>query len=203
MLMRHRSLEPDVHPDAFVAATAVLVGDVRVAAGARVLHGAVLSAEDGAISIGEDTVVMEHALIRGRAGYHSAVGSAVMVGPHAHINGSIVGDEAFIATGAALFPGSRIGAGAEVRINAVVQVNTVVGEGVVVPIGWIAVGDPAQLFSPDRHDEIWAVQRELGFGRTVYGVGNDVSMRDLMHGQSVFYGNHRDDTIVGPPAGDH
>ena len=200
MLMRHRGIEPDVHPGAFVAATAVLVGDVRVAAGARILHGAVLSAEDGEVSIGEDTVVMENALVRGRAGYPSKIGSAVMVGPHTHINGSIVGDEAFIATGAALFPGSRIGRGAEVRINAVVQVNTLVGRGVVVPIGWVAVGDPAQLFSPDRHDEIWAVQRELGFGQTVYGVGNDVPMRDLMHGQSIFYGHHRDDTIVGPAA---
>ncbi|MGF0313737.1 gamma carbonic anhydrase family protein [Rhodococcus sp. IEGM1428] len=201
MLIQHRGLGPDVHPDAFVAATAVLVGDVRVAAGARVLHGAVLSAEDGAVTIGEDTVVMENALIRGRASHPAAIGSAVMVGPHTHINGSVVGDEAFIATGAALFPGSRIGAGAEVRIHGIVQVNTVVGDGVVVPIGWVAVGDPAQLFSPDRHDEIWAIQRELGFGQTVYGVGNDVSMRDLMNGQSEFYGHHRDDTIVEPIGG--
>lgn len=102
MLMRHRGIEPAVHPEAYIAATAVLVGDVRVAAGARVLHGAVLSAEDGHVSIGEDTVVMENALVRGRAGYPAVVGSAVMVGPHAHINGSIVGDEAFIATGASL-----------------------------------------------------------------------------------------------------
>lgn len=203
MLMRHRGIEPAVHPEAYIAATAVLVGDVRVAAGARVLHGAVLSAEDGHVSIGEDTVVMENALVRGRAGYPAVVGSAVMVGPHAHINGSIVGDEVFIATGASLFPGSRIGNGAEVRINAVVQVNTAVGQGVVVPIGWVAVGDPAQVFSPERHDEIWAIQRELGFGQTVYGVSNDVSMRDLMRRQSEFYGHHRDDTITGPPAGEH
>jgi carbonic anhydrase/acetyltransferase-like protein (isoleucine patch superfamily) len=200
MLMRHRGIAPDVHPDAYVAATAVLVGDVRIAAGARVLHGAVLSAEDGQVTIGEDSVVMENALIRGRAAHPAVVGSAVMVGPHAHINGSVVDDEAFIATGTSLFPGSRIGAGAEVRINAVVQVNTLVGEGVVVPIGWVAVGDPAQLFSPDRHDEIWAIQRELGFGQTVYGVGNDVSMRDLMRGQSKFYGHHQNDTIVEPRA---
>jgi len=203
MLMRHRGLDPDVHPDAFVAATAVLIGDVRVAAGARILHGAVLSAEDGGVSIGEDTVVMENALIRGRAGHPSAIGSAVMIGPHVHVNGSVVGDEVFIATGAALFPGSRIDDGAEVRINAVVQVNTVVSKGMVVPIGWVAVGNPVQLFSPDRHDEIWAIQRELGFVQTVYGVGNDVSMRDLMHSQSDFYGHHRNDTIVGPVAGEN
>ena len=193
MLIRHRDLEPSVDPDAYVASSAVLVGDVRVAAGARVLHGAVLSGEDGFVSVGEDTVIMENALVRGRAAHPAVVGSAVMVGPHAHINGSTVEDEAFIATGASLFPGSLIGAGAEVRINGVVQVNTTIGPGTVVPIGWVAVGDPAQILPAERHDDIWAIQRELDFGGTVYGVGNDVSMRDLMRSQSQFYGHHRDD----------
>ena len=196
MLIRHRNLQPTVDPSAYVAASAVLVGDVRVAAGARILHGAVLTAEDGRVTIGEDTVIMEHALVRGRAGHPAEIGAAVLVGPHAHVNGSSVADEAFIATGASLFPGSRIGAGAEVRINGVVQVNTVLPEGAVVPIGWVAVGDPVSILPPERHDEIWAIQRELDFRGTVYGVGRDVSMRELMRRQSAYYGEHRDDTIV-------
>jgi carbonic anhydrase/acetyltransferase-like protein (isoleucine patch superfamily) len=196
MLIRHRDAEPSVDPLAYVAPSAVLVGDVRIAAGARVLHGAVLTAEDGAVSIGEDTVIMENALVRGRAGHPAMIGTAVMVGPHAHINGSSVGDESFIATGASLFPGSRIGVGAEVRINAVVQINTVIAPGAVVPIGWVAVGDPAQIFPAERHDEIWAVQRELDFGGTVYGEGNNVSMRERMRGQSAYYGQHEGDTIL-------
>ncbi|MBF4629603.1 gamma carbonic anhydrase family protein [Clavibacter michiganensis subsp. phaseoli] len=193
MLIRHRDEEPSVDPDAYVAPSAVLVGDVRVSAGARVLHGAVLSGEDGFVSIGEDTVIMENAVVRGRAAHPAVVGTAVMVGPHAHINGSTVEDEAFIATGASLFPGSVIGAGAEVRINGVVQVNTTIGPGMIVPIGWVAVGSPAHILPAERHDEIWAIQRDLDFGGTVYGVGKDVSMRDLMRGQSRFYGHHRED----------
>lgn len=193
MLIRHRDVEPSVDPDAYVAPSAVFVGDVRVSAGARVLHGAVLSGEDGFVSIGEDTVIMENAVVRGRAAHPAVVGTAVMVGPHAHINGSTVEDEAFIATGASLFPGSLIGAGAEVRINGVVQVNTTIGPAMVVPIGWIAVGTPAHILPAERHDEIWAIQRDLDFGGTVYGLGKDVSMRDLMRSQSRFYGHHRDD----------
>lgn len=196
MLIRHRELVPAVDPQAYVSPSATLVGDVRVAAGARVLHGAVLTAEDGAVSIGEDSVVMENALVRGRGAHPALIGAAVMVGPHAHINGSTVADEAFIATGASLFPGSRIGAGAEIRINAVVQVNTVIEARAVVPIGWVAVGDPALILPAERHDEIWAVQRELDFVGTVYGVGRDVSMRDLMRLQSAFYGEHRNDTVI-------
>ena len=115
MLTRHRDREPVIHPTASVASSAVIVGAVRLGPGARVLHGAVLSAEDGEIVVGEDTIVMENALIRARAGHPVSIGAAVMIGPHAHVNGSTVEDEAFIATGASLFPGSRIGAGAEVR----------------------------------------------------------------------------------------
>ena len=55
MLVRHRNREPSIDPLAYVAPSAVIVGDVRIAAGARVLHGAVLTAEDGEVVIGEDT----------------------------------------------------------------------------------------------------------------------------------------------------
>jgi len=198
MLIRHRDREPSIHATAYVAPSAVLVGDVRVEAGARILHAAVLSAEDGAVIIGEDTVVMEHALIRGRSGHPAVIGAAVMIGPHTHVNGSIVEDEAFIATGASLFPGSRVGVGAEVRINGVVQVNTVLEPGAVVPIGWVAVGSPASILPPERHDDIWAIQRELDFGRTVYGVGPEVPMRELMRRQSEYYGAHADDRVIDP-----
>jgi carbonic anhydrase/acetyltransferase-like protein (isoleucine patch superfamily) len=196
VLIRHRDGEPSIDATAYVAPSAVIVGDVRIERGVRVLHGAVITAEDGDVSIGANTVVMEHALIRGRSGHPSHIGAAVMIGPHTHVNGSTVGDEAFIATGASLFPGSRIGMGAEVRINGVVQVNTVLPPGSVVPIGWVAVGDPASILSPERHDEIWAIQRELDFGGTVYGVGPEVSMRDLMRRQSEYYGAHADDRTI-------
>lgn len=196
MLMRHRGSEPSIDATAYVAPSAVIVGKVRIEAGARILHGAVITAEDGEVTIGEDTIVMEHALIRGRSGHPAHIGNAVMIGPHAHVNGSTVGDEAFIATGASLFPGSRVGSGAEVRINGVVQVNTVVEPGAVVPIGWVAVGDPASILSPERHEEIWAIQRELDFSGTVYGVGSDVPMRTLMRQQSEYYGAHSENQSI-------
>ena len=196
MLMRHRDRVPSIHATAYIAPSAVIVGDVRIEAGARILHGAVVTAEDGVVTIGENTVVMQHALIRGRSAHPAHIGSSVMIGPHAHVNGSIVADESFIATGASLFPGSRIGHGSEVRINGVVQVNSTLEPGVVVPIGWVAVGSPASILPPERHEEIWAIQKELHFGETVYGVGPDVSMAELMRRQSEYYGAHGSDEPV-------
>ncbi|WP_128377782.1 gamma carbonic anhydrase family protein [Streptomyces cavernae] len=196
MLIEHRGRRPVVPGSAYVAPSATLCGAVVLGEGARVLHGAVLTAEDGEVRVGADTVVMENALVRGRSGHTAVIGDAVMIGPHAHVNGATVGDEAFIATGASLFPGAVVGAGAEVRINGVLQVNSRLAPGAVVPIGWIAVGDPAQLFSPDRHDDIWAVQRELDFPGTVYGVPRGTSMREIMARQSAFYGSHRHDLVL-------
>ena len=171
MLIEHQGRRPRVAESAYVAPNAVVAGDVVVGEDCRVLFGAVLTAEgDGSIELGERCIVMENALVRGRPGHRTLLGDHVIVGPHAHLNGVEVAEDAFIATGASLFPGATVGARAEVRINGVVHVNSSLPEDGLVPIGWVAVGDPAEVLSPDRHDEIWAIQERLDFPGTVFGV---------------------------------
>jgi carbonic anhydrase/acetyltransferase-like protein (isoleucine patch superfamily) len=196
MLIHHRGAQPAVDPSAYVAPNAVLCGDVRVGADARILFGAVLTAEDGRVDVGERTVVMEHALVRGRGRTPAVLGDDVLIGPHAHVNGAAVEDGAFLATGTSVFPGAVVGANSEVRINAVVHVNSKLAPETTVPIGWIAAGAPARLFSPDRHEELWAVQEPLDFPGTVYGLSRDASARERMARQSAWFGAHRDDRIV-------
>jgi len=199
MRVEHRGRSPRIDPAATVAPGAIVSGDVVIEAGARILHGAVLTAEDGEVRVGRESVVLEHAVIRGRAGHPAVIGEHVMVGPHSHVNGASVGDRAFIATGASLFPGAVVGEGAEVRVNGVVQVNSTLEPGAVVPIGWVAVGSPARILSPDRHEEIWAVQRGLDFPGTVYGVDRGAGMDELMRRQSAFYSAHDDDRMIDEP----
>ena len=196
MLIEHRGKRPVVPESAYVAPSAVLCGAVVLGERARVLHGAVLTAEDGEVRVGADAVVMENALIRGRAGHPALVGDAVLIGPHAHVNGARIEDEVFVATGASLFPGSVAESGTELRVNSVLQVNSRLAQGTVLPIGWIAAGDPAELFSPERHDALWEVQRELDFPGTVYGVPRGTPMRELMKRQADFYGSHRLDRVI-------
>jgi carbonic anhydrase/acetyltransferase-like protein (isoleucine patch superfamily) len=114
------------------------------------------------------------------------------------VNGATVENEVFIATGAALFPGSVAGTGAELRINSVLHVNSRLEPGTTLPIGWIAAGDPAQLFSPDRHEELWQTQRELDFPGTVYGVPRGTPLREIMARQSEFFGAHLEDRLIDP-----
>jgi carbonic anhydrase/acetyltransferase-like protein (isoleucine patch superfamily) len=196
MLLEHRGNRPVVPESAYVAPTAVLCGAVVLGERARVLHGAVLTAEDGEVRTGADVVVMENALVRGRAKHPAVLGDAVLVGPHAHINGAAIEDEVFVATGVSVFPGAVAGTRSELRINSVLHVNSRLAPDTVLPIGWIAVGDPAELFSPDRHEELWEVQQAMDFPGTVYGTPRGTPMRTLMARQTEFYGAHRDDRRI-------
>jgi len=177
----------EIDPTASVAPSAVLTGDVTLGPGARVLAGAVLDGARGPVVLGRDTVVMEHAVLRGRAGHPVTVGDAVLIGPHTNITGARVEDEVFVATGACVFAGAVVGARSELRIHAVLQVNSTLPPDSVVPIGWIAAGAPAQLFPPDRHDELWAVQQGLDFPGTMYGVPRGTPMREIMRRVSEAY----------------
>ena len=186
MQLEHLGARPRIHPTAVVAPTAVISGDVTIGADCQVLHGAVITSEGGAITLGENVIVMENALIRATATNPVHIGDHVLVGPMASVSGALIEDEVFLATGTRVFNGARIGARSEVRINAVVHLRTTLAPETTVPIGWVAVGEPAQLLSPDRHEEIWAAQRELDFPGYVFGLDRDTP--DLMVQLTERYG---------------
>jgi carbonic anhydrase/acetyltransferase-like protein (isoleucine patch superfamily) len=112
------------------------------------------------------------------------------------VNGSDVGSGSFLATGCSLFPGSRLGRDVEVPVNGVVHVNSVLDNGTMVPIGWVAVGNPARVLAPWDHEEIWRIQEALDFPGTVYGLPRGASARERMERQAEWFGAHGDDRIV-------
>jgi carbonic anhydrase/acetyltransferase-like protein (isoleucine patch superfamily) len=170
MLIKHDSATPQIDSTAWIAPNAVICGNVTVGPGCRIMYGAQVIAESGSISLGRECIVMENAVLRSSARHPLSIGNNCLIGPNAHVVGCTVEDEVFIATGAAVFHSAVLGMGSEVRINGVVHLKTHVAAGETVPIGWVAVGDPAQLFPPSEHDRIWEVQKPLDFPRTVYGL---------------------------------
>lgn len=201
MILEHDGKAPKIHQTARVAPNAIVCGDVTIGANSSIGFGAVLTAESGPIQIGENCVVMDTAVLRGVRRSPLTLGDNVLVGPRAHLTGCAVEENCFIATGASIFNGARIGANSEVRINGVVHLRTVLGPGTTVPIGWVAVGDPADLFPPDRHDDIWAVQKELGFSKHVFGVDRQTAGESMMPTVMPRYakalGRHKNDTETG------
>jgi carbonic anhydrase/acetyltransferase-like protein (isoleucine patch superfamily) len=176
----------------------VISGDVTIGPDCQLLHGAVITAEGGRITLGESVIVMENAVIRSSAADSVTIGDHCLIGPLSSISGATIGDEVFLATGVRVFNGARIDRGSEVRINAVVHLRTHLPAGSTVPIAWVAVGDPAQVLSPDRHDQIWAIQQELDFPGYVFGL--DRATPDLMAQLTERYAaklaRHRDDRVV-------
>ena len=201
MLIRHAAKQPTVDPAAWIAPDATLCGDVQIAAGSRVMHGARIIAEAGGrIEIGRDCVVLENAVVRATARHNCFIGDFSLIGPHAHVVGARLAGRAFIATGASVFHGAHLADNVEVRINGVVHIATTIEAGATVPIGWIAVGAPARLFPPERHDEIWAIQRPLNFPRWVYDVDRDDDdvMARIARAMSRSLASHAADEIVVP-----
>lgn len=200
MILKHDGKAPSIHPTARIASNATICGDVTIGENCSIGFGAVLTAESGPIAIGRNCVVMDTAVLRGIQANPLTLGDNVLVGPRAHLTGCTVGENCFIATGTSIFNGARIGTNSEVRINAVVHLRTVLEPGTMVPIGWIAVGDPAQVLPPDRHDEIWEIQRGLDFPKHVFGIDRPAPGQSMMPTVMPRYAaklaRHRDDMPV-------
>lgn len=170
MIISYKDHIPSIDPAAWIAPDATVCGNVTIGAGSRILHGArIFALGGGAIEIGRCCIVMENAVIRATRRHSCAVGDHCLFGPHSHVVGARIEDEVFIATGASIFHGAIIGRGSEIRINGTVHLRTRLEAGTTVPIGWVAVGDPARILSADRHEEIWALQKPLDFPDYVYG----------------------------------
>jgi carbonic anhydrase/acetyltransferase-like protein (isoleucine patch superfamily) len=200
MQIEHQNKHPCVHGSVYVAPNATICGDVTIGENCRILFGAVLVAEGGPVVIGSHCIIMENAVIRGTSRYPTHLGNHVLVGPRAYLSGCTVKDNAFLATGATIFSGARIGTRAEVRINGLVHLKTILPADSTVPIGWVAVGDPAEILPPDKHDRIWAIQEPLDFPRTVFGLervpAGETIMPELTRRYARFLGRHRNDRIL-------
>jgi carbonic anhydrase/acetyltransferase-like protein (isoleucine patch superfamily) len=130
---------PKVHPDAYIAPTAVLIGDVEVGAGASVWFGAVLRGDEAAILIGDGANVQDNAVIHCAQDLPTVIEHDASVGHSAQLEGCVVETGAVVGMGATMLQRSRLGAGSMLAAGAVL------GEGKSVPPGHMAAGVPATV----------------------------------------------------------
>ncbi len=129
---------PVVHPGAFVAPTATLIGDVTVEDGASIWYGVVIRADICTVVVRAGTNVQDNSVL------HAAPGETLTVGPDATIgHGCVVhcadvGEKALIGNNSTLLDGARVGAGT------LVAAGSVVTPGVEIPAGMVAAGVPCQ-----------------------------------------------------------
>ena len=75
--------EPEIHNSAYIAPTAVIIGDVTIGEGSNVWFGAVLRGDWGTIKIGNNTSIQENVTIHIEAGSSVIIGNDCIIGHHA------------------------------------------------------------------------------------------------------------------------
>ncbi len=130
---------PRVHPDAYIAPTAVLIGEVEVGAGASVWFGAVLRGDEALIRVGDGANVQDNAVIHCARDLPTIIEHDASVGHSAQLEGCIVETGAVVGMGATMLQRSRLGAGSMLAAGAVL------GEGQEIPAGHMAAGVPASV----------------------------------------------------------
>jgi carbonic anhydrase/acetyltransferase-like protein (isoleucine patch superfamily) len=133
---------PKLHPDAYIAPTAVLIGDVEVASGASVWFGAVLRADEAQIKIGEGANIQDNVVIHCAEGLPTLIERNATIGHAAQLEGCVVEEGALVGMGATMLQRSRLGAGSMLAAGAVLP------EGKEIPPGHLAAGVPATVKKP-------------------------------------------------------
>jgi carbonic anhydrase/acetyltransferase-like protein (isoleucine patch superfamily) len=131
--------EPKVSPQAWIAPTATLVGDVLVEADASIWYGAVLRADFGPIVVRRGANVQDGSVLHGGSDPVTEIGEGATVGHLCVVHGAVVHEEALIGNGATVLDGAVVGR------HALVAAGCTVPPGMVIPEGMLAVGVPARV----------------------------------------------------------
>jgi carbonic anhydrase/acetyltransferase-like protein (isoleucine patch superfamily) len=131
-------IAPTIGEDVFLAPTAVLVGDVRVGDRANIWFGTVLRGDVSHIEIGPGCSIQDTAVIHCASDLPTVIGTDVVVGHGAMLEGCVVEERALIGMGAIVLQRARVGA------SAMVAAGAVVGEGGAVGARMLAAGVPAR-----------------------------------------------------------
>ena len=148
-----RGLFRPVAGGAFVAANAIVTGDVTLGEDVGVWFGCVVRGDDAPLTVGRRTNVQDLTMIHADTGVPNVIGEEVTIGHRCVLHGARVEDRCLIGMGAILLGGSVIGAESLIAAGAVVK------EGFVVPPRSLVAGVPGRILRELRDDEVEAIRR--------------------------------------------
>lgn len=127
-------LKPTIHPTAFVAPNAVLIGDVVLDEGASVWFNCLLRGDSGRIHIGAGTNVQDGVVMHERV----EIGKNCVIAHMAFVHRAVVGNDVLVGDGALVFDDTEVGDGC------VVAAGAVISPGTKVPPNTLMLGVPAK-----------------------------------------------------------
>jgi carbonic anhydrase/acetyltransferase-like protein (isoleucine patch superfamily) len=139
---------PTLHPSAWVADTAQVIGNVHMAAGSSVWFGAVLRGDNEPITLGARSNVQDSSVLHTDPGFPLTLGEDVTVGHQVMLHGCTVGDGSLIGIQAVVLNGAKIGK------NCLVGAGAIVTEGKEFPDNSLILGAPAKWVKDISADQI-------------------------------------------------
>jgi len=131
---------PSIHPTAFIAEQAVIVGDVTIGRRSSIWFHTVARGDVHSIKIGDYTNVQDNSMLHVTTGrYPLEVGQYVTIGHGAIVHGCVIEDKVLVGIGAIVLDGARI------QGESIVGAGALVPPGFHVPSGKLAVGVPARV----------------------------------------------------------
>ncbi len=140
-ILPYAGIRPRIHPTAFVAPTAVVIGNVTVGEEASIWFGAVIRGDEPEfeIRVGARTSIQDNVVLHVSRQGPTLIGADVTVGHAAVLESCVVGDGALIGMNAVVLQRAVVGEAALVAAGAVV------GAGVEIPARTLAAGAPARV----------------------------------------------------------
>jgi len=123
----------------FIADSAEVIGNVRLAPNTSIWFGSVLRGDNELIDIGENSNVQDNCTFHTDPGFPMTVGKNCTIGHNVVLHGCTIEDGALIGMGAIVMNGARIGKGC------VIGAGTVIPEGKTFADNSLVVGAPARV----------------------------------------------------------
>lgn len=149
IILPFKGITPTIHPDAFIAPGAVIIGDVEIGKDSNIWFGCVLRGDVQSIRVGERTNIQDATVVHvTRVTGPTHIGSGITIGHQALIHACTLEDDCFVGMGATLMDGAIVQSGGMLAAGALLT------PGKTVPKGELWAGNPAKHFRAMKQDEI-------------------------------------------------
>lgn len=153
MITSFRGITPKIHPTAYIAKTAEIIGNVEIGEGAGIWPGTVIRGDLGKVTIGRNTQIEDNCTVH--ADVPMTIGDDVLIGHNVVVHCARIGDDVLVGNHATLLDYAEIGEGSVIGANALINMS------MKVPERSFAYGVPAKITGQVPEDRADIIKRAL------------------------------------------
>ena len=142
---------PEIHPEAWVASNATIIGKVKLEKNSSIWFNAVLRGDIELITIGENSNIQDGSVLHTDPGYPLTLGKGVTIGHLVMLHGCHVSDNSLIGIGSIILNNAKIGK------NCIIGANTLITENKIIPDNSLVVGSPGRVLRKITDEEIKSI----------------------------------------------